>query len=99
MFMRRNRALSGAPQPETTEREDRPGQAASRKLSPNFALGERAEDWRFTPDMSSPEAINDAHYEAGVSDEPYTGEYEQHIPFVGSPDNLKAGRAKLAPEP
>lgn len=86
MFMRANRAKNGAPQPEAVGAASVGAQRKSRKLSPNFSL-EKGEDWRFSPSMSSCDAINDAHYHAGVSDEPFNADYVGHIPYVGMPDN------------
>ncbi len=85
MFMRNNRAKNGVPQPESVASALTPLQRKSRKLSPNTPLDGSPEDWRFNPDMSSVEKINDAHYDAGVSDEPYITDYERHIPYVGVP--------------
>lgn len=79
MFMVHNRAVNGAKAPGSTQ------SASVKKLSPNFAISEQAEDWRFMPSMSTPEAINRGHYEGGISgDGPFSTSYEQHIPFVGS---------------
>ena len=93
MFMRENRRKNGVEQPEVGARRDAASQKSARKLDPNEPLDQRAEDWRFTPDLSSPEKINDAHYGAGIDDEPYTGDYIEHIPFVGVPDTMKRGKA------
>ena len=84
MFMRNNRAKNGAPQPEAVAKRDAPSQKAARKLSPNEPIGDKGDDWRFSPDMSSCAAINDAHYNAGVKGQPWTSEYEKSIPFVGN---------------
>lgn len=84
MFMRNNRTKNGAPQPEETARKDTSGQKAARKLSPNEPIGDKGDDWRFSPDMSSCAAINTAHYKAGVSGNLWTSEYEKSIPFVGN---------------
>lgn len=83
MFMDRNRALNHAKNPGDTMTK-----TSNKKLSPNTPLSEDAEDWRFTPSMGSPEAINRAHYEAGISgDGPYGTSYEDKIPFVGNPSS------------
>ena len=92
MFMRRNRAKNGAVQPEATASANASEQRKARKLSPNSALDGSPENWRFSPDMASQEKINDAHYDAGVSDEPYITDYERHIPFVGAPLVTSDGR-------
>lgn len=99
MFMRENRKKNGAVQPEATAAKDSSAQRGARKLAPNEPVPEKPEDWRFTPDMSSCDAINDAHYEGGLNDGPYGKSYEEHIPFVGVPDSMSQKSRKLAPAP
>jgi|ERR1700719_15116 len=82
MFMRNNRAKNGAPQPEKTLSDDAAGARSARKLDPNQPVGS-PEDWRFTPDLSTCDAINNAHVHAGVSGVPFLTNYQGHIPFVG----------------
>jgi hypothetical protein len=83
MFMDRNRAVNGAKNPGDTM-----GKTSNKKLSPNSPLTEDAEDWRFTPDLSNPAAINTAHYQGGISgDGPYSKSYEDKIPFLGNPSS------------
>lgn len=83
MFMDVNRKKNGAEQPAQTAARQTSEQKASRTLStqPDIAAGE---DLRFTPSMSTCGAINDACYSSGVSGNKYSGNYEQHIPYVGS---------------
>jgi hypothetical protein len=88
MFMRNNRAKNGVPQPETVGAAATALQRKARKLSPNLALEGNPEDWRFSVDLSTCEKINDGHYDAGISDEPFRTEYESKIPFVGYPNTL-----------
>lgn len=93
MFMRENRAKNGAEQPETTRAKAAPKQRSARKLSPNDPLQPKAEDWRFSPNMSTCEQIDREHYRSGVDgDGPYGTSYEQHIPFVGAKPEASALR-------
>lgn len=98
MFMRNNRALNGAPQPEATEQADAAKQRASQRLSPNEWEGLIGEDWRFTPKMETCAAINENHYHSGLVDAgAYHISYETDIPFVGTeppstPDRKLKGR-------
>jgi hypothetical protein len=79
MFMEHNRKINKAKAPASTQ------SAGVKKLSGNPPLPEKLEDWRFTPNMSSPEAINRGHYEGGISgDGIYGTSYEDKIPFVGN---------------
>lgn len=99
MFMRENRKKNGAPQPEQTAAQDTPKQAAARKLSPNLPVDGKADDWRFSPELSTPQQINRAHYQGGVSGAgPYATTYEQHIPFIGGPE-YESGKQPLGSEP
>lgn len=83
MFMQKNRAKSGANK-DNGAFMDKPD-AGSKKLDPNQPIGQNAEDWRFTPQMSTPQAINEGHYQSGISGSGiYAVSYEQHIPFVGT---------------
>jgi hypothetical protein len=85
MFMEHNRAVNGAEQPATAAKKSASAQKGARKLAPNIPVTEDAADWRFMPDMSSPEAINSGHYQGGVSGNgPYGHSYEASIPFVGT---------------
>ncbi len=95
MFMRENRSKNGAAQPEAVARQQSSGQKGAKKLSPNPPMTEQTADWRFTPDMSSPEAINRGHYEGGISGNgPYGKSYEESIPFVGSPADKGSHKLK-----
>jgi hypothetical protein len=100
MFMRANRTINKAPQPETTAASDAPKQRSAKKLSPNFDIPGPPEDWRFTPSMSSCAAINKDHYQGGVTDAgPYSVSYEQHIPHVGEQPVHTEGDRKLGNHP
>ena len=93
MFMRRNRSINGAVQPERTVADDAAKQRRARKLSTNDDLMPHAEDWRFQPNLETCEQINDNHYMAGLRDGgPYDRDYASKIPFVGNPPNLADGR-------
>jgi hypothetical protein len=84
MFMRENRKKNGAPQPEATASADASKQRSSRLLAPNGDIPSPPDDWRFNPSMSTPAAINEAHYQGGISgDGPYGTSYEAKIPYVG----------------
>jgi hypothetical protein len=84
MFMRKNRQKNGAPQPETIASADGASQRKARQLAPNGPVDQSPLDYRFNPDMSNCAAINDAHYEGGISGAgPYSKSYEDHIPYVG----------------
>ena len=86
MFMRRNRATNGAPQPEQTMAATAPKQRAARKLQPNEAVP-AGEDWRFNPDMGSCMSINNKIYDTGISGAGrYGTSYENDIPHVGGPE-------------
>lgn len=86
MFMRENRRKNGAKQPEQVAGADASQQHNARQLDPNDYPSQKSEDWRFSAKLSTPAAINDAHYHAGISSEngPYVDAYGQHIPFVGN---------------
>jgi len=85
MFMDANRAKNGAEQPATAAKKSASAQKGAKKLAPNIPVTEDGADWRFEPDMSSPEAINSGHYQGGVSGSgPYGKSYEENIPFVGT---------------
>lgn len=91
MFMRRNRAKNGAPQPEQTASRDSGSQRSERRLSTQPSLDGSPDDLRFSPNMSNCAAINDAHYEGGVSGTgPYGVSYEQNIPYIGKGGNAVA---------
>ena len=84
MFMRANRSANKVEQPEVGASRDAAGQRANQKLAPNETLPTNPEDYRFTPSMSSCSAINEQHYQGGISgDGPYGTTYESHIPSVG----------------
>lgn len=88
MFMRNNRKKNGAPQPEETASSDTAGQRKARQLAPNGPIDQSPDDLRFTPDMSTCAAINEAHYQGGVSGAgPYGKSYEDKIPYVGERPN------------
>ncbi len=98
MFMRRNRAINGAVQPESVAASDAAGQRKGRKLSHNEPVAAHGEDWRFQPAMESCEQINDHHYTAGLRDGgPYDRDYVDKVPFVGMPPNLADGRLLADP--
>jgi len=83
-FMRRNRQINGAPQPEQTAARDAAEQRAERRLSTQPDFPGTPDDLRFTPQMSTCAAINDAHKAGGISGlGPFTTSYEQHIPYIG----------------
>jgi hypothetical protein len=85
MFMRENRKKNGAEQPETTQARESKAQKGARKIAPNEPLNQKAEDWRFSPNMGTSEGINRDHYGSGVSgDGPYGTSYEEKIPYVGA---------------
>lgn len=87
MFMRENRKKNGATQPGL----DPAAASAAKKLSGNEPIP-KLEDWRFNPDLSSPQAINKAHYMGGLSGSgPYTEAYASSIPFVGNDFEKKSG--------
>jgi hypothetical protein len=84
MFMRNNRAKNGAPQPEQTASRDASAQRSSRTLSSQPPIDNSPDDLRFAPSLSSCAAINDAHYNGGVSgSSPYETSYEKSIPHIG----------------
>lgn len=90
MFMDKNRKTNHATNPGDTM-----AKTSAKKLSPNSPLTQDAEDWRFMPSMSSPEAINSAHYQGGISgDGPYGTSYEDKIPFVGAPSDITTPKLK-----
>jgi hypothetical protein len=85
MFMRENRKKNGAVQPEQTASEEASKQRTARQLDPNGDIPSPPDDWRFNPSMSTPAAINEGHYQGGVSGSgPYGTSYEQKIPYVGN---------------
>ena len=85
MFMRENRKKNGAPQPEQVAASESKGQNAARKIAPNEPIGSNPEDLRFTPDMSNPAAINEDHYQGGLSGAGvYKKSYEDKILWLGS---------------
>lgn len=100
MFMRENRKKNGAPQPEQTASRDASAQRGERRLSTNPPLDNSPDDLRFSPQMSTCAAINDAHYAGGVNGlGPYATSYEQHIPYIGKggqPVAADSGDRKLS---
>ena len=100
MFMRENRRKNGARQPEEVEREDAGSQRSAQKLDPNQPVESNPPDWRFDAELGTPEAINRAHYHAGISSELSLTDYERHIPFVGTDAaGFLQGERSLAGEP
>lgn len=79
MFMRNNRALNGAPQPEVVEANEAPGQRAQRSLQPNPTDLGTPEERIFEPNLETLEAINRRHYRGGL-DEGEWPDYEHMIP-------------------
>lgn len=100
MFMRNNRSINKAPQPEQVAASDGPKQRSARKLAPNPEIPSGPEDWRFSPNMENCAAINKNHYHGGVTDGgPYDISYEQHIPHVGEKPSHEEGERKLRNHP
>jgi hypothetical protein len=78
MFMDHNRKVNGAYDPAP-----RPNTKA-RQLAANGPVDQSPDDWRFSPDMSTCGAINEAHYQGGVSGSgPYGKSYEDKIHYTG----------------
>jgi hypothetical protein len=78
MFMDHNRKVNKAydPAPEPSRK--------AKQLAANAPIDQNPEDWRFNPNMSSPEAINSGHYMEDMnSPGVYATSYEDKIPFVG----------------
>lgn len=96
MFMRDNRSKNGAKQPEQVAAAQAPNQRSARKLSPNGEIPSPPDDWRFNPSMSTCAAINDDHYQAGISGSgSYGTSYEAKIPSVGGVPAHTEGDRKL----
>ncbi len=84
VYMQRNRKINGAANPDQTASSEASAQKSARQLSPNDYPNQASEDLRFQAKLGTCEAINRAHYEAGISgDGPYTDAYGASIPFVG----------------
>lgn len=79
MFMRNNRALNGAPQPEEVESRNAPAQRAQETLIPNPTSLGTPQNRLFEPNLSTPEEINRRHYRGGL-DEGEWPDYEDKIP-------------------
>jgi len=92
MFMRKNRAKNGAPQPEKIASQDSGKQRSQKKLAPNPTDYGQGEDWRFTAKWQDSGKTNEEHYQGGVSGSgPYGTSYEDKIPYVGEPPVHKEG--------
>jgi hypothetical protein len=79
MFMRHNRAVNNFHDPAQDEEQAAHRQGAY-QLDPNPSTEGRPVDLRFAVNLSSPEEINEGHYQGGVKGSgPYKGGYEQHI--------------------
>lgn len=95
MFMRENRAKNGAAQPEATAKSDAGSHSGSQELISNEAVPATI-DLRFTPQMSTPAAINEGHYQGGIiGSGVYGTSYEQHIPSVSATPVHQEGDRKL----
>jgi len=96
-FMARNRRTNGAADPAQTAKSQASEQNKQRRLSTNPPV-EQQESLLFTPDMSSPAAINEAHYLGGLNGNgPYGRSYEDKIPYIGKngSDATAPGTQKL----
>ena len=81
MFMRENRKKNGVPDPGAGQ----PAEAHSGQELISNTNVEQTVDWRFTPQMSTPAAINEGHYQGGISGSgPYGTSYEDKIPHVSA---------------
>jgi hypothetical protein len=81
MFMRHNRALNGAPQPEAVASATASQQASQAVLSPNPSL-EAPQHRIFQPELSSVGDISRRHKAPSVSGEGYDwASYESHLPL------------------
>ena len=86
MFMDRNRAKNGATQPGAQASKQAAEQRAERTLSTQPDLDGSPDNTLFNPSMSTPDAINRAHYDCGVDSDlgQYgLGNYEGSIPHIG----------------
>jgi hypothetical protein len=79
MFMRRNRALNGAPQPEQVAAKDSAAQRSQDTLIPNPTDLGTPQNRTFEPNLMTEEAINRMHYRGGL-DEANWPTYESKIP-------------------
>ena len=81
-FMDANRRKNGAPQPDQVETQNASEQRATEQLIPNEPLPTSVESRLFKAGIKSSAAINQMHYQAGLTDQasvPYTDK----IPSVG----------------
>lgn len=91
MFMRENRKKNGAPQPAAQPAETHSGQ----ELISNETVPQTV-DWRFNPQMSTPAAINEGHYQGGLSGSgAYGTSYEDKIPHVSANPVFEGGDRTL----
>lgn len=79
MFMRNNRALNGAEQPEQVERDDAAAQREQEMLVTNPPLG-APQKRTFEPDLSTLDEINRRHKMGGLDEGEWPGDYEEFIP-------------------
>ncbi len=79
MFMRNNRALNGAPQPEETASQDAADQAAQETIIPNPSDLGTPQSRTFEPNLETLDAINRRHYRGGLDDSEWP-DYESMIP-------------------
>jgi hypothetical protein len=79
MFMRNNRKLNGAPQPEQVASREAPDQRSQGTLIPNPTDLGSPQHRTFEPNLETEEAINRRHYRGGLDDGEWP-DYEQHIP-------------------
>jgi hypothetical protein len=79
MFMRKNRALNGAPQPEEVASQESGAQRAQETLIPNPSDFGTPQNRLFEPNLGTPEDINRRHYRGGLDDANWP-DYEDKIP-------------------
>ena len=79
MFMRNNRRLNGAPQPENVYASEAPEQREQQSLIPNPSDLGSAQMRTFEPNLETQEAINRRHYRGGI-DEGEGPDYESKVP-------------------
>jgi hypothetical protein len=89
-FMARNRKINGAYDPAPTPN------SKARQIAANGPVPGDPSDPLFTPSMSTCEAINEAHYQGGISGAgPYSKSYEDKMPYTGErpfPEQKLKGR-------
>lgn len=78
MFMDNNRRVNNAKDPSPAPN------TKARQIAANGPIPGIPDSPLFTPDMSNCGAINEAHYQGGVSGSgPYGKSYEDKIPYTG----------------